>query len=89
MEAEAVLEVMAAFFAKRDPRVTAATLREKQITALLPDSLDIEEFLMHLEEGLNPQRALDMNQFGPSNMEMTFGDLAKDVARFLSEGAAA
>jgi hypothetical protein len=47
-----VLAVMESFFANRQPSVPTAMLAEQPVMALLTDSLDVEEFLLHLELSL-------------------------------------
>jgi hypothetical protein len=88
MDERTVLAVMENLFANRQPPETTATLAEQPVMALLTDSLDVEEFLSHLELGFPLERAIDMNQFGPSAIDKSFGELAKDIARILSDGSA-
>jgi hypothetical protein len=88
MDERTVLAVMESFFATRQPPVTMATLAEQPVMALLTDSLNVEEFLLHLELGLQLERAIDVNQLGPSIIDKSFGELAREITRILTVGPA-
>ncbi len=87
MDERTVLAVMESFFATRQPPVPTATLAEQPVMTLLTDSLDVEQFLLHLELGLQLDHEIDMSQVGPSAVDKSFGELAKHIARILTESS--
>ena len=87
MDERTVLAVMESFFTSRQPPVPTAMLAEQPVMALLTDSLDVEEFLLHLELSLELNSEIDMSQVGPSAIDKSFGELARHIARILSESS--
>jgi len=88
MEPDALIEVMKGYFVQRKfPAETFENFAEKQPRELLKESLDVVEFVVHLEEELGQE--IDTNELGEALLNKSFGDLAVEIIEALKaqEGA--
>ncbi|HEX6963131.1 MAG TPA: hypothetical protein VF175_14775 [Lacipirellula sp.] len=83
MTREEVLERMKAHFEGTYEPAELEGFADKKATELLTESIDVVEFLMYLEDQLGP--GVDASQVGPAMANMTFGELADELARRLNE----
>ncbi len=86
MEPQAILEIMKSYFEDKQPTEVLDGFEQQSPRALLKESLDVVEFLVHVEEQIG--REIDINQIGEAMQNMKFGDLAQEVSRLLAEEAA-
>lgn len=84
MDADAILERMRAYFEGKQPEEVIAGLAGQSPRVLLKESLDFVDFIVYLEEEVG--RDIPLNQIGEGLLNRTFGELAGDLARLLSEG---
>jgi hypothetical protein len=82
----AVEAIMRRYFAERAVPAVPEPFGDQSPLAHLTESVDVVEFVMHLEEGL--RRDVDLNQVGEALVTMTFRDLALHVSRTLATGTA-
>jgi acyl carrier protein len=85
MDAEKIMGLMQKFFSEKKPGESMENLSAQPVTSLLTDSLDVVDFLMFLEDELQLKTEIDLTQFGPSLMNRNFGELAGEIAKWLSE----
>ena len=81
MDRDAVLEKMRAYFERKQPPDVLATFGSQSPKALLPDSLDVVDFILYIEEATGCE--IDINEVGESLMSKNFGELAEEVSRRL------
>jgi acyl carrier protein len=81
VDTEAVLERMRAYFATKQPPEVLATFGDLSPKTLLPDSLDVVDFILYLEEGLGCE--IDVNETGEAMVNKTFRELAAELSRRL------
>jgi len=82
MEPNAVLERMRAYFERKQPPEVLATFGTQSPKALLPDSLDVVDFILYLEEVTGCE--IDINEVGEALMNKNFDELADEVSRRLA-----
>ncbi|MGH7267895.1 MAG: hypothetical protein ACREMB_24020 [Candidatus Rokuibacteriota bacterium] len=82
MDPTAVEEIMRRYFAERAVPAVPEPFGEQSPLAFLKESVDVVDFVMHLEEGL--RRDVDLNQVGEALVTMTFRELALHVSRTLA-----
>jgi acyl carrier protein len=82
MDRDEVLEKMRVYFERKQPPDVLATFATQPAKALLPDSLDVVDFILHLEEATGVE--IDINEVGEALMNKNFGELADEVARRLA-----
>lgn len=85
MDQATVLNVMKANFEGSLPPEKLARFAETKAADLFEESIDVVNFLFYLEDELGPK--IDASQVGPALANKTFGELAADLARALSEDA--
>ena len=78
-----VLSTMKAHFEQSRPPEMLERLEDKRAMELLEESIDVIEFIMHLEDKLGSR--IDANEIGPALANMTFGELATELTRTLNE----
>lgn len=78
MDRDAVLGQMRAYFEAKQPPDVLADFARQSPRALLPDSMDIVDFILHLEETLGCE--IDVSEIGESLVRMNFGELAGELA---------
>jgi acyl carrier protein len=83
MDRDAVLERMRAYFERKQPPEVLATFGTQSPKALLPDSLDVVDFILYLEEATGCE--IDVNEVGESLMNKNFDELAAEVSHRLAE----
>jgi hypothetical protein len=88
MDETEVLREIERYFASNRPSASRDRLGERPIRSLLQDSLDAVEFLIYLEDRLGLEGQIDPNQFGPSLVDKTFAELAREIAGALRSPAA-
>jgi acyl carrier protein len=81
VESAAVLDLMKAYFADRQPE-PVATFSEQSPRELLKESLDVVDFVVYLEEQLD--REIDIHQLGEALLNKNFGELSEEVSRMLA-----
>lgn len=90
MEPTALLEVMKGYFVQRKfPAAALENFAGKQPRELLKESLDVVEFVVHLEEELG--REIDTNELGEALLSKDFGNLAIEITTMIAaegQGAA-
>ena len=77
VERKAVLEAMAEFFAENFPNVPRDQLESMKASEVIQQSLDLVEFVLHLEEKLGLE--ININTLGEKLITKTFGELADDL----------
>jgi len=82
MDRDAVLDKMRVYFERKQPPDVLATFATQSPKALLPDSLDVVDFILHIEEATGCE--IDINEVGESLMNKNFGELAEEVSRRLA-----
>jgi acyl carrier protein len=82
VEPTAVLDLMKAYFADRQPEPVMASFADQSPRALLKESLDVVDFVVYLEEQLD--REIDINQLGEALLNKNFGELSVEVSRMLN-----
>jgi acyl carrier protein len=82
MDRDAVLDKMRAYFERKQPPDVLATFGTQAPKALLPDSLDVVDFILYIEEATGCE--IDINEVGESLMNKNFGELAEEVSRRLA-----
>ena len=82
MDRDAVLEKMRVYFERKQPPDVLATFGTQSPKALLPDSLDVVDFILYLEEATGCE--IDVNEVGEALMNKNFGELAEEVSRRLA-----
>ncbi len=81
LERREVLEVIAEFFsAKQFPESTLQDLPQLKASEVIQQSLDLVEFVLHLEERLGLE--ININTLGEKLITRNFGDLADDLVKF-------
>jgi acyl carrier protein len=80
-----VLEKMKTFFADRYEPEALEGFADKPAKDLLEESIDVVEMIVYLEDELGSR--IDTNRIGPALANMTFGQLAAELARLLNEGS--
>ena len=83
MDRDAVLERMRAYFERKQPPEVLATFGTQSPKVLLPDSLDVVDFILYIEEATGCE--IDVNEVGEALMNKNFGELAEEVSRRLAE----
>jgi acyl carrier protein len=84
VEEHQILTVMRSYFAEKVPAETLADFPRLSPSDLLKESLDVVDFVLYLEEELG--REIDITRVGPALVNLDFGKLAGEVARYLAEG---
>ena len=84
MGRDAVLDVMKRYFEGKEPAELMARFAELPPKSLLKESLDVVDFLVYLEEELG--RGIDVTRSSELFALPTFGDLAGEACRLMSEG---
>ena len=82
MDRDAVLDKMRAYFEKKQPPEVLATFGTQPAKALLPDSLDVVDFILYIEEATGCE--IDINEVGEALMNKNFDELADEVSRRLA-----
>ena len=82
MERETVLDKMRAYFERKQSPEVLATFGTQLPKTLLPDSLDVVDFILYVEEATGCE--IDINEVGESLMNKNFGELAEEVSRRLA-----
>jgi acyl carrier protein len=77
VDRKAVLEAMAEFFAENFPNVPRDQLESMKASEVIQQSLDLVEFVLHLEEKLGLE--ININTLGEKLITKTFGELADDL----------
>jgi acyl carrier protein len=77
VDRKAVLEAMAEFFAENFPNVPKEKMEEMKASDVIQQSLDLVEFVLHLEEKLGIE--ININTLGEKLITRTFGELADDL----------
>jgi acyl carrier protein len=77
VDRKAVLEAMAEFFAENFPNVPRDQLESMKASEVIQQSLDLVEFVLHLEEKLGLE--ININTLGVKLITKTFGELADDL----------
>jgi acyl carrier protein len=78
---------MRGYFEEKQPAHVMETFHDQHPKALLKESLDVVEFLVHVEEETG--REIDINRFGEAMQNLKFGELAREISRLMAEEAAA
>ncbi len=85
MDQAAILNVMKTYFEKKQPSMVSEPFSDQPLNALLEDSLDVVDFLFHLEENLEIQAEVDIEQLMPKLMNKKCGDAAFEILHFVSD----
>ena len=87
MDAGQVLTVFRKFVKERDLDIPPEALPERPVGEVLEASMDLVEFVMFLEQELDLEDEIDLQEIGPRMAagEMTFAELAAEVANFLEQ----
>jgi acyl carrier protein len=84
VDRKAVLEAMAEFFAENFPNIPRDNMEELKASDVIQQSLDLVEFVLHLEEKLGIE--ININTLGEKLITRTFGELADDLV-LIGKGA--
>ena len=84
MDSDAVLEQMRAYFEGKQPADVLASFSRQSPKALLTESLDVVDFILHLEETLGCE--IDINILGEALVNKNFGELSVELSRILTAG---
>ena len=87
MEQKQVLDLMRKYFESNQKTVLRDNFSEQPVTELLSDSLDVVEFLVHLEDALGLATEIDLNRLGPAMVNKNFGELAEEIVKFMQPRA--
>lgn len=82
MDQATVLSVMKANFEGSAPPEKLERFAETKATDMFDESIDVINFLFYLEDELGPK--IDASQIGPAMANMTFNELAAELARVLN-----
>jgi acyl carrier protein len=83
VQPDAVLNLMKAYFADRQPPEVLDRFAEQSPRALLTESLDVVDFVVYLEEELG--REISIQRLGQALLDKNFGELSVEVPRMLAE----
>jgi acyl carrier protein len=83
MDRDAVLDKMRSYFERKQPPDVLATFATQSPRALLPDSLDVVDFILYVEEATGVE--IDINEVGEALMNKNFGELADELVRRVAE----
>jgi acyl carrier protein len=80
-----VLAAMAEYFAENFPDVPQDNFEEMKASDVIKQSLDLVEFVLHLEERLGVE--ININTLGEKLITSTLGQLADDLVEIASKGS--
>lgn len=83
VDADELLTWMKSYFEGKQPPEVLANFGDRKPRELLAASLDIVEFVVHVEEKLG--REIDMDSLGQSLLNSNFRELSETVVRMLAE----
>ena len=89
MNQHAILACMVEYFRKGNPTLTAESLAQQSVLAMLTDSLDMVEFLMFMEDKLGLAKQFDLSQVRANLVNSNFQELAGEILRRLPDPGAA
>jgi acyl carrier protein len=82
VDQQTILQKMKAHFEHDAAPDVLERFADTPATELLTESIDVVEFIVYLEDELGTR--LDANQVGPALTNMTFGQLAAEVAKHVN-----
>jgi acyl carrier protein len=77
LDRKAVLDAMAEFISENFPSIPKEKLESLKAGEVIQQSLDLVEFVLHLEERLGIE--ININTLGEKLITKTFGELADDL----------
>jgi hypothetical protein len=78
VNAAQIVEVMHRYFKGREALPEATAFAAESPGKYLTESLDVVDFLVYLEEEIGQE--ISINEVGESMMNLSFGELANDLA---------
>jgi hypothetical protein len=78
MNQQAILEAMKSYFSAKQPPEALQSFATIKPQALMPDSMDVVNFIVYLENAFNFH--IDINQIGPALIDKNFGEVAGIIA---------